>query len=154
MGEPQLNWRFLRFAELSVQQLHDVLALRSAVFVVEQSCVFQDIDGLDPQALHVCGEGQQGQLQASARCFPPGVVYAEASIGRVVTAPAARGSGLGHQLMQQALACVQAHWGQVPIRIGAQSHLEAFYGSHGFVTDSEPYLEDGIWHVQMLRRPA
>jgi ElaA protein len=154
MGESQLNWRCLRFADLSVQQLHDLLALRSAVFVVEQSCVFQDIDGLDPQAVHVLGHDEQDQLQASSRCFAPGVVYAEASIGRVVTAPTARGTGLGHQLMRQAMACVQAHWGPVPIRIGAQSHLQAFYDSHGFVTDSEPYLEDGIWHVQMLLMPA
>ena len=134
-----------------MQQLHDLLALRSAVFVVEQACAFQDIDGLDPQAVHVLGHDEQGQLQASARCFPPGVAYAEASIGRVVTAPTARGTGLGHVLMRQALACVQAQWGQQAVRIGAQAHLQAFYASHGFVSEGEPYLEDGIWHVHMLR---
>lgn len=146
-----MNWQFFSFDQLSLQQLHDLLALRSAVFVVEQACAFQDIDGLDPRAMHVLGVDDQGQLQACARCFPAGVVYAEASVGRVVTAPAARGSGLGHVLMRQAVQQLEAQWGQQPIRIGAQAHLQAFYGSHGFVTDSEPYLEDGIWHVQMLR---
>lgn len=146
-----MNWRWLSFADLGVHDLHDLLRLRSAVFVVEQACVFLDIDGLDPQAMHLLGRDDQGQLLACARCFPAGVVYAEASVGRVVTATVARGGGLGQELMRQAVQHLQAHWGPQAIRIGAQAHLQAFYGRHGFVTDSEPYLEDGIWHVQMLR---
>lgn len=147
-----LDWTLAAWHALSTQQLHDLLQLRSEVFVVEQNCVFQDIDGADPQALHVLGH-QAGQLVAYARCFPPGVKFAEASIGRVVTRPQARSGGLGHVLIDKAVAAVGAQWGLQPIRIGAQARLVGYYSQHGFVDDGKPYVEDGIDHLEMRWQP-
>ena len=151
-------WRFQAFDALTVAELYAVLRLRSEVFVVEQNCVFLDMDNSDAQAMHLMGHtgemGEaQGELLAYARCFGPGVKYAEASIGRVITAPQARAGGLGHVLMREAVRALQAHWGPQPIRIGAQARLQAFYEQHGFVREGEPYIEDGIPHIEMLRPP-
>jgi ElaA protein len=151
-----VQWRCLPFGALLPDTLYRLLRLRSAVFVVEQACVFLDLDGLDPQCLHILGERPgspaEAALVASARLVPPGVAYAEASIGRVVTAPTARGLGLGHALMAQAVQTLEQLWGPQPIRIGAQAHLQSFYGQHGFVADGAPYVEDGIAHIEMIRR--
>ena len=151
-----LRWRCLAFADLGVADLYRVLQLRSAVFVVEQTCVFQDMDGRDPACLHLLGAapdaGQGGDLLAYARLLPAGLAFPEASIGRVATAPATRGSGLGHALTAQAIAQLQRLWGPQPIRIGAQAHLQAFYRQHGFAPDGEFYIEDGIDHIEMVRR--
>lgn len=154
-----LNWHCVPFAQLSTTSLYEVLQLRSAVFVVEQACVFQDLDGQDAHAMHLTGlleapnKGQKpnGLLVAYARCFHAGVAYPEASIGRVATHPSVRGSGAGHALIAQALSQMQALWGEQPVRIGAQAHLQNFYAQHGFVATGDGYLEDGIAHVQMLR---
>ena len=107
---PALDWQLLPFNTLTTRQLHDLLQLRSAVFVVEQTCVFQDVDGADPQALHLLGS-RAGQLLAYARCFAAGIKYPEVSIGRVVTDPAHRGTGLGHALIRRALQAVAEQWG-------------------------------------------
>ena len=151
-----LQWRCLPFHALSAETLYRLLRLRSEVFVVEQACVFLDMDGLDAQCLHVLGEvvDQDGtpHLHASTRLVPPGVAFAEASIGRVVTAPAARGGGIGHALMAESVRLLEQLWGPQPIRIGAQAHLEGFYNRHGFVSDDKPYIEDGIPRIEMLRR--
>lgn len=146
-----LNWRCLPFHAMSVAELYAVLQLRAAVFVVEQQCVFQDMDGLDPECHHLLGRDAGGQLLAYARLVPRGLAFTEASVGRVVTAPAGRGRALGHALMAEAGTVLTNLWGPQPIRIGAQAHLEGFYGQHGFVTDSAEYMEDGIPHVEMLR---
>jgi len=151
-----IEWRCLPFAALGTDTLYRLLRLRSEVFVVEQNCVFLDLDGLDPQCLHVLGEVVDGtgtrHLRASTRLVPPGVAFAEASIGRVVTAPAARGTGIGHVLMAESVRLLEQLWGPQPIRIGAQAHLERFYNRHGFVSDHKPYIEDGIPHLEMIRR--
>ncbi len=144
------DWQFKPFDALSTQALYSVLQLRSAVFVVEQACIFQDIDGTDDQAMHLLGR-LNGELVAYARCFAAGLKYPEAAIGRVITHPRQRGTGLGHQLMQQALGCMAAHWGARPVRIGAQARLAAFYQQHGFAPAGEPYMEDGIPHIEMVR---
>jgi len=149
---PAPDWQLLPFDALTTRQLHDLLQLRSAVFVVEQACAFQDIDGADPQALHLLGT-YAGQLLAYARCFAPGIKFAEASIGRVVTDPAQRGTGLGHALIRRALQAVADQWGQQPVRIGAQTRLAAFYAGHGFVDVNRPYVEDGIDHIEMVWHP-
>ena len=152
----QIQWRCLPFAALSADTLYRLLRLRSEEVVVEQNCVFLDMDGLDAQCLHVLGEvvDENGtpHLHASTRLVPPGVAFAEASIGRVVTAPAARGGGIGHALMNESVRLLEKLWGPQPIRIGAQAHLESFYNRHGFVSDNKPYIEDGIPHIEMLRR--
>ncbi|WP_210732058.1 GNAT family N-acetyltransferase [Hydrogenophaga sp. PAMC20947] len=150
-----VQWRCLPFAELSGEALYELLRLRSRVFVVEQQCIFLDMDGMDAACLHVLGEtvGDAGErkLVASTRLVPAGVAFGEASIGRVVTAPEARSGGLGHALMAESLQQLTILWGQQPVRIGAQAHLENFYNRHGFVSDNKPYIEDGIAHIEMIR---
>jgi ElaA protein len=150
-----LAWHRIPFAALTTPQLYAVLQLRSEVFVLEQKCVFQDIDGCDAQAVHVLGSMRghaNGPLLAYARCFPAGIKYPEASIGRVVAHVSMRGTGAGQRLMQEAVACVHTLWGAQPIRIGAQAHLQDFYGRLGFIPAGKPYMEDGIPHVEMLHR--
>jgi len=131
-----------------------MLVLRSRVFVVEQQCVYLDPDGLDSGAHHLFGwlDDTCAELVCGVRILAPGVVYAEASIGRVVTAPEHRGAGAGRVLMEQAIAECTRRYPGAGIRIGAQRYLERFYASFKFVTVSEPYDEDGIEHVTMLRR--
>jgi ElaA protein len=143
-------WRLLAFDDLRVAELYEVLRLRSEVFVVEQQCIFQDMDGADQQAMHLLGV-QGGELRAYARCFAPGVKFAQASIGRVVSQRSQRGTGLGHALIDQAISAVSQVWGPQPIRVGAQTHLAGFYAKHGFADAGRPYVEDGIPHLEMLR---
>ena len=147
---PDLQWRCLPFHALSADTLYRLLRLRSEVFVVEQACIFQDMDGADPKAMHLLGV-QHGQLQAYARCFEAGVKFPEASFGRVLTRQSARGQGLGHVLIEQAISAISQVWGPQAIRIGAQMQLADFYAKHGFVDTGTHYLEDGIAHLEMLR---
>jgi ElaA protein len=149
-AEASLQWQFAAYDALTLQQLYALLQLRTEVFVVEQNCVFQDMDGADHQAMHLLGM-QDDKLVAYARCFKPGIKFKEASIGRVITYASLRGTGAGHLLMQQAIASMKMAWGAQPIRIGAQAHLEKFYEQHGFEIASAPYMEDGIPHIEMLR---
>jgi ElaA protein len=145
-----ITWQHTAYETLTVPQLYAVLQLRSDVFVMEQNCPYQDMDGFDAQAVHVMGWAG-ASLVAYARCFPAGVKFAEASIGRVITSAALRGTGAGPVLMLQAINCVQQQWGAQPIRIGAQAHLAKFYGKLGFMVAGAPYIEDGIPHIEMLR---
>jgi ElaA protein len=145
-----IAWRAVPFDGLAPGELYALLQLRTEVFVVEQDCVFQDMDGADSEAVHLLGT-REGELVAYARCFAAGVKFAEASIGRVITRQSLRGQGAGHLLMRQAIDAVFSRWGRQPIRIGAQARLEKFYGQHGFQTAGLPYIEDGIPHVEMLR---
>ena len=145
-----IAWRALSFSALKPAELYELLQLRTEVFVIEQGCVFQDMDGSDAEAMHLLGNSD-GLLVAYARCFAAGVKFAEASIGRVITRQSERGKGTGHLLMRQAMACVFEHWGPQPIRIGAQARLEKFYLQHGFQVAGLPYIEDGIPHIEMLR---
>ncbi len=150
MSSSPLTWRCLPFDALHARTLYALLQLRTEVFVVEQTCVFQDMDGADAQCFHLLGESARG-LEAYARLVPAGLKYPEASIGRVVTLPAARGGGLGHALMSEAVRALVSLWGAQPIRIGAQAHLQAFYGQHGFAPAGPIYIEDGIDHIEMVR---
>jgi len=152
-----IEWQWSSFADLRAAQLYEMLALRQQVFVLEQTCLYPDIDGLDVGAHHLLGwrevDGKR-ELAATLRCLAPGAKYTEMSLGRVVTSPATRGTGLGRELVARGIACACALHPGHAIRIGAQSHLEQFYGSFGFVTVSEPYDEDGIMHIDMLRQAA
>lgn len=147
----ELRWREQAFHELSTGQLYAILALRARVFVVEQACAYLDADGVDPESRHLWAEpsepGHGGAIRAYLRIVPAGAKFAEVSLGRIVTAPEARGTGLGRALVRRGLAAVR----DAPVRIGAQAHLERFYGEFGFVRASEPYDEDGIPHIEMLR---
>ena len=145
-----INWECKKFEELTTFELYDILQLRSEVFVVEQNCVYQDADDKDLQAFHIMG-WLENKLVAYTRILPPGLVYPEASIGRVVTAPADRRTGLGRLLMQRSLDEITRLFGNVPIRIGAQLYLKEFYTSLGFQQQADVYLEDGIEHIVMLR---
>ena len=142
----ELRWHDKPFAELTAPELYAIYVLRQRVFVVEQTCVYLDADEYDPLARHLWAESA-GVLQAYLRIVPAGAKFAEISLGRVVTAPEARGTGLGRALMRRGLAAV----GAVPVRIGAQAHLEKFYGELGFVRASDLYDEDGIPHIEMTR---
>jgi ElaA protein len=149
-----MQWSCERLQGLSALALYELLALRSQVFVLEQQCIYLDPDGLDPQCWHLQGRTDEGALQVYARLVPPlakGPQQVLPMIGRVVTAPSARGGGQGRVLMQRAIdECMQLWPGQT-IEINAQAHLQRFYASLGFVVTSEPYDEDGISHVDMRR---
>jgi len=145
-----IDWHFARFDELTPREVHDMFQLRAAVFVVEQTCPFQDVDGADPASWHLLGT-KDDQLIAYCRLVPPGIKYPEASIGRVVSSREARRTGAGRALMREAIQRGEALWPGQPFRIGAQLYLKAFYESFGFAQSSEPYEEDGILHIEMVR---
>ncbi|HZZ92116.1 MAG TPA: GNAT family N-acetyltransferase [Usitatibacter sp.] len=148
------HWRLAPFEKLSPQEVHDMLRARADVFVVEQACVFPDIDGRDPECWHLIGRagaGPRSPVIAYCRLVPARVKYEEPSIGRVLTTAAGRRQGLGRELVREALARLDALWPGHAVRIGAQLHLERFYASFGFARVSEPYDEDGIQHIDMVR---
>ena len=145
-----LEFDWLPFDRLSGREVHDLLQLRSRVFVVEQTCAFLDADGLDPKCWQGLGR-QDGVVVATARIVPPGVKYEEPAIGRVVTAPEVRRTGAGRALMQSAITQTKRLYPGQSIRLGAQRYLEKFYGSLGFSPVGEPYDEDGIPHIEMIR---
>lgn len=149
----EVRWHWLRWDELARDDLYDALALRCQAFIVEQ-VAYQDLDGFDRHAWHLLGRAGDGQLHAYLRAIDPGRKYAEPSIGRVVTSPERRGTGLGWRLMREGLARSTAVWPGAAIRIGAQARLERFYGELGFARCGDDYLEDGIAHVEMLRPPS
>ena len=147
-----LSWRIAAFDELTGREVHDLLSLRQAAFVVEQTCSFPEIDGRDPLARHVLGL-RGGEIVACARLLPAGAKRTARSIGRVATAREARGLGLGRAVMAQALAVLLAEDGGAPIELSAQAHLERFYASLGFRAFGAPYDEDGIAHIDMRLDP-
>ena len=144
-------WRFARFSELSTDELYDILSLRTAVFVVEQRCAYQDPDGVDKSSHHLWCRAPDGEIEAYLRVVPPGVKYLEPSLGRIITSSSARGTGLGRALVSEGIARLQSLHGAVPIRIGAQRYLLGFYEQLGFRVTGREYDEDGIAHSEMLR---
>lgn len=149
--DSELRWRTSDFESLGPFGLYRLLRARISVFVVEQDCPYQDLDCLDDRATHLWAETSEGEILAYARVLPPGVSYAEASIGRVLTTRIGRARGLGRTLMQRALAECASRFPGTGIRISAQEYLLAFYTGLGFETIRGPYLEDGIPHLEMLR---
>jgi ElaA protein len=150
-GSPALVWRFAAFDALSVRELQYIYMARQAVFSVEQHCAFMDADGLDERAHHLAAwTPSQREPLAYARLLEPGAKYVEPSIGRVITTAAGRGRGLGRETMVRAIAHAAELWPGAPVRISAQSRLEAFYSSLGFVIAGPRYLEDGIDHTEMV----
>ncbi|MBB3168942.1 GNAT family N-acetyltransferase [Simiduia aestuariiviva] len=159
-----IHWQCLRFDQLSIQSLYQLLQARSEVFVVEQACAYQDVDGKDFDALHLCAwrvddkhtepKTNDKTLLAYARLLAPNVSYPEASIGRVMTTSTGRKLKLGRKLMHKALEAMAQHYPNHPIKIGAQHYLLDFYASLGFTPVSEIYDEDGIDHIDMLYTPS
>ena len=142
------QWQTMPFAQMKNDELYAVLRLRQEVFVVEQNCVYLDLDGVDLQSTHIFCM-RDNQVLAYQRCLPPGLSYPESSLGRIVVSPAMRGRQLGRELVQRGISYNLLHWPQSNIRISAQAHLQAFYTSLGFVARGGEYLEDGIPHRQM-----
>ncbi len=147
-----ITWKLIPFSQLTNIELYQLLRLRVDVFVVEQTCPYPELDGKDTLegVFHLLGY-QDDQLVACSRLLPKGTSYPSVSIGRVATLQSARGNGLGHALLKQAVIECQKLWPNESIEIGAQQHLTNFYQQHGFTQTSEMYLEDGIPHVDMLR---
>ncbi len=149
-----LAFECLYFDDLSLRQLYALMALRQEVFVVEQHCPYLDADGKDLQCWHLLGTHPDGQLVAYARLLPIGLAYDDyPAIGRIITSPGIRNSGAGRALVAEAIRQCQKLWGNTHLKIGAQAHLERFYQTFGFIKTGEPYLEDGIPHIYMIRRP-
>ena len=148
-----LDWQIKHFNELTINEFHDIIALRLRTFVIEQDCNYLDLDGKDKKCYQlICRDGY-GKIVATARILPPGVSYEEVAIGRVAIENELRGKGIGHELMNRCVKFAHEEFGVVPIRISAQKHLEDYYGHHGFVSTGKEYLEDDIPHVEMLLTP-
>ena len=144
-----LSWTCKKFDELTPNELYAILQLRSEVFIVEQNCAYQDADGKDTYAHHLMCK-KDDHLIAYARILPPEISYVESSIGRVVTSPLVRKSGIGKILMRKSIETARSLYPQAFIKIGAQLYLKQFYESFSFIQTSEIYLEDGIPHIEML----
>ena len=140
-------WEVKEWTELSTGEVENIFSLRSEVFVVEQDCVYQDIDGKDQKAKHVLGK-KDGEIVAYARIFKPGEYFKEASFGRAVVKKTERGKGVGDELVKNCLENIT----EEEIKISAQSYLKGFYGKHGFKAEGKEYLEDGIPHTAMFIR--
>lgn len=138
------------FEELTPIELYSILQLRNAVFVVEQNCVFQDADNKDQNSFHLMIY-RNDNLAAYCRLLPPQLAYDEMSIGRVVSSPTVRRTGVGRELIEKGISMCYEKFGKGAIRIGAQLYLTKFYGSFGFIEDGDVYLEDGIEHIEMVK---
>jgi ElaA protein len=146
---PELRWQWCRLGELSAEQVYAVLAARVAIFVVEQNCAYQDLDGLDGDAEHLIA-WSDSEVAGYLRVLGPGTRFGDPSIGRIITTKPFRGTGLGRDLVAKGLERTRMRYPGQPVRISAQKYLEKFYRHFGFVTVSEPYLEDDIPHVEMV----
>lgn len=149
-----IEWQWSSFEELSTLELYEIMKFRQAVFVVEQKCAYQDVDDLDKMAWHLIGSkpGSEGrQVVAYLRVVYPGEKFSEPSIGRVLTVSSSRGTGLGKELISEALKRLSIQYSSAPIRISAQAYLKDFYAAFGFKAVSDVYDEDGIPHIEMLR---
>ena len=148
-----MSWLLKYFDELTVQELYAILQLRNEVFIIEQNCIYPDLDDKDQAAHHLmCFENNK--LIAYTRILAPGISYPDPAIGRVVTAPGARRSGLGKELMQRSIDSCKNLFGNTSVTLSAQLYLKKFYESLGFSAVSEVYLEDGIEHVKMTRKAS
>jgi ElaA protein len=143
-----IKWVTKKFDALSVVELYQILRLRSEIFVVEQNCVYQDLDNKDQKALHLFGE-YDGKIIAYSRLFKAGDYFDYSSIGRVVVDENYRDKKFGHELIKQGIAEIRNHFNEENITISAQLYLKKFYETHGFIQTSEMYLEDDIPHIEM-----
>jgi ElaA protein len=139
-----------KFEEFSNIELYNLLQLRNEIFVVEQECAYQDIDGKDFLALHIIGY-KKNELVSYARCFPPGTYFSEASIGRVLVKESFRGTNCGQSILKASIKAISTHYNTETIKISAQTYLRKFYESFGFKQEGREYLEDGIPHISMTK---
>lgn len=148
-----IHWSYKHYKDLTTDELYQILSLRSSVFIVEQNCVYQDLDNKDRESWHLCGL-LNNVLVAYARILPPGLSYSAASIGRVITHPNYRREGYGIALMTLAIEKTKKQFETDTIKIGAQCYLINFYASFGFAISSAEYIEDGILHIEMTLGPS
>lgn len=148
-----LNWQFKHYNDLSLNEFHDIIALRIKVFVVEQNCPYQELDGRDKKAYHLICRNKEGELVGTMRILPKGVAFKELGFGRVVLEESARGVNEGHKMMEEAMEFCKAEFGDVPVYLSGQKYLEPFYNKHEFYSTGKEYLEDGIPHVEMAYTP-
>ncbi len=153
MASTDVTWRWLAFDQLTLHELYRVLELRQQVFVIEQQSLYLDVDGHDPECVHGLGE-VGSELVAYARIVPPGLTFDTPSIGRVVIAAKGRSTGLGRVLVKEAIAEATRRFPAHDTKLGAQLHLQGFYQSFGYVACGEPYDEDGIMHIDMIRKAS
>ncbi len=144
-----LNWQVKHYRDLTLNEFHDLIALRMRVFVVEQDCAYLDLDGKDKKSYHLLCRDGKGNVVATARILPPGLSYPDCAIGRVVIESEVRGNGVGHELMSFVIKFALQEFGYSPIVISAQKHLKNYYGKHNFLSTGKEYLEDGIPHIEM-----
>ena len=154
MENRKATWKCKHFNQLSTEELYEIFRLRIEVFIVEQNCPYQDADGKDLSSYHLMGFDTNNRLIAYARIIPSGISYKEVSIGRVVSSPKIRRTKTGEELMQEIMQFIVQQFGEVPVRISAQSYLQKFYEKFGFVVVSDEYLEDNIPHKEMLYQLA
>ncbi|NER17387.1 GNAT family N-acetyltransferase [Spongiivirga citrea] len=146
-----MNFKVKRFDELSLNELYAILRLRAEVFVVEQDCVYQDVDGKDEKALHLIGYKNE-KIIAYTRIFKGGDYFECPSFGRVVVQENERKYGYGHDLVKESVKAIKDHFGKSTIKISAQTYLKKFYSTHGFHQEGDEYLEDGIPHIAMTKQ--
>ena len=146
----KIIWKQKKWEELNKKNLHEILQIRSEVFIVEQKCVYQDIDNKDPKAIHLYGK-IKNKIVAYSRIFNEGDFYKEISFGRALVLKNQRGKGLGDELVQKSIEIIKVNWPNKKVKISAQAHLNNFYKKHGFIEKGKEYLEDGIPHVSMER---
>ncbi len=143
-----IDFKVKQFKDLNTDELYEILRLRSEVFIVEQDCVYQDIDNYDPKALHIIGS-KKGKIIAYARIFKKGDYFEKASLGRVIVKKSERSFGYGHQLIDFSIKTIEKEFKTRDIKISAQLQLKEFYESHGFKAVGKAYLEDGLKHIEM-----
>lgn len=144
----KIEWVKKKWSEISLEELYSVLRLRSEVFVVEQDCVYQDIDNKDQIAIHLLGYINK-ELIAYSRLFNEGDYFKETSFGRAIIKKEKRGQGYGDELVKESLKTIKNYYGNKKVKISAQAHLKTFYSKHAFIAKGKEYLEDGIPHVSM-----
>ena len=147
----KITWQTKAFHELTVDEYFEILHLRTAIFVVEQDCPYQEVDEKDRLAFHLFGRAENGEVITVTRILPTGISYNEISIGRVALKKEFRGKGIADELMKETLKFISQQFGKQSIRISAQQYLINYYSKHGFTQIGETYLEDSIPHVEMLK---
>lgn len=152
MTKNTVEFEYINFKNLNINDLYSILMLRSEIFVVEQNCIYLDIDGKDQEAIHIFAKINQ-EIVCYARVFDEGKKYHNyTSIGRVVVRESKRGTELGHLLLKNCIHYINQNFKHFPIKIAAQEHLEKFYNKHGFQKTGNHYLDDGIWHIDMVKK--
>ena len=146
-----INWEFNDFSELTLETLYDIMRLRQEVFILEQNCPYLDADGKDIHSYHLLGY-VDSELVAYLRLVKPGISYDELSFGRILTSKKIRGNGVGKILMEEGIKQSKIIYGNIPNRISAQKYLKKFYNEFGFKETNKEYLEDGIPHIEMIKK--